>query len=301
VSHDNPLFARVLVNRVWHHLFGRGIVASVDNLGVLGERPTHPELLDHLATRFIDDGYSIKRLIRAVMLSRTYQMTSRRSAAADEVDRSNLLLHGQNVKRLEGEAIRDAMLALSGRLDQVMYGQPVKAHLTDFMFGRGRPNRSGPLDGAGRRSIYLEVRRNFLSPMMLAFDTPLPASTVGRRNVSNVPAQALIFMNDPFVAEQARLWAESLVSANGGRKSADDVPERSTDKNEAEALASVQIKRLYNAAFARAPNERELSTAIEFLQQQATEHGQSPWHRSIAAWTDFCHVLFNAKEFCFVN
>ena len=300
VSRDNPLFARVMVNRVWHHLFGRGIVASVDNFGVLGEQPTHPEMLDHLATRFIDDGYSIKRLIRAIMLSRTYQMASRTSAAADEADPRNQLLHRQNIKRLEGESIRDAMLALSGRLEAKLYGPPVRAHLTNFMFGRGRPNQTGPLDGAGRRSIYLEVRRNFLSPMMLAFDTPLPASTVGRRNISNVPAQALILMNDPFVAEQARRWAERVLSASGGRESADDVAKQSTEVKE-DADASARIKRLYNEAFARLPSETELHAAVEFIKLQANEHGESAWQRTVAVWTDLCHVLLNAKEFAFIN
>ena len=312
VSRDNPLFARVMVNRVWHHLFGRGIVASVDNFGVLGERPTHPELLDHLATQFIDDGYSVKRLIRVIMLSRTYQMASQARAAADEADPSNLLLHRQNIKRLEGEAIRDAILALSSRLNQTMYGPPVRAHLTDFMFGRGRPNRSGPLDGAGRRSIYLEVRRNFLSPMMLAFDTPLPASTVGRRNVSNVPAQALILMNDPFVAGQAKRWAERVLSASGGRESPDEGSEfrvqgsegtrkANTARLDEQAVSRRRIETLYGEAFAREPSEIELKAAVKFVKQQAAQHIDSPSQESIDVWTDLCHVLFNAKEFTFIK
>ena len=103
------------------------------------------------------------------------------------------------MKRLEGEAIRDALLQISGRLDETRYGPSIPVHLTKFMDGRGKPPVNGPLDGAGRRSIYIQVRRNFLSPMMLAYDTPSPFSTMGRRNVSNVPAQALIMMNDPFV------------------------------------------------------------------------------------------------------
>jgi hypothetical protein len=287
VSRDNPLFARVLVNRIWQHLFGRGIVASVDNFGVLGERPSHPELLDHLASHFIDEGYSIKLLIRTIMLSRTYQMASRISAEPTEVDPNNLLIHRQNLKRLEGETLRDAMLALSGRVDLTMHGRPVKTYLTPFMFGRGRPSQSGPLDGAGRRSIYVEVRRNFLSPMMLAFDTPLPASTVGRRNVSNVPAQALILMNDPFVAGQARRWAERSLAAS--QRLADDVD------------AAQRIDVLYDQAFARTPSQKELAAAMEFLQHQAAEHGQSPWQESLAAWTDLCHTLFNAKEFVFIE
>ncbi|MEX2140230.1 MAG: PSD1 and planctomycete cytochrome C domain-containing protein [Pirellulales bacterium] len=309
VSRDNPLFARVLANRIWQHLFGRGIVATVDNFGVLGDRPSHSELLDHLATRFIDEGYSIKRLIRAMMLSRTYQIASRASAKLDEADPNNLLIHRQNLKRLEGEALRDAMLSLSGRLDLTMYGPPVRTYLTPFMFGRGRPNQSGPLDGAGRRSIYLEVRRNFLSPMMLAFDTPLPASTVGRRNVSNVPAQSLILMNDPFVAEQARRWAErSLFSASGERESPDSAGLRVTSKEEVQRTKDEsgdevrhRIEWLYREAFARPPSDKEVDIAAEFVKQQAAEYGESPWRRSLAAWTDLCHTLFNAKEFVFMD
>jgi hypothetical protein len=286
VSRDNPFFARVMVNRIWHHLFGRGIVATVDNFGVLGERPSHPELLDELATRFIGEGYSIKRLIRAIMLSKTYQMASQGNDEAEHADPANVLFHRQNIKRLEGEAIRDAMLAVSGRLDLTMYGPPIKVHLTPFMTGRGRPNASGPLDGAGRRSVYLEVRRNFLPPMMLAFDTPLPASTVGRRNVSNVPAQALILMNDPFVAEQARHWAEHSLAAN--RPFADNDSARRLDA-------------LYLVAFARLPSDKQRAAAIEFLKDLAAEHGDPSWQESLAVWTDLCHTLLNAKEFVFIE
>ena len=118
------------------------------------------------------------------------------NAASEAKDPANILLHRMPVRRLQGEAIRDAILAVSGRLDKKMYGAPVAVHLTTFMEGRGRPGRSGPLDGAGRRTIYQEVRRNFLSPMMLAFDMPQPLSTFGRRTTSNVPAQSLIMMNE---------------------------------------------------------------------------------------------------------
>ena len=202
VDPRNPFTSRVLVNRVWHHLFGRGIVPSVDNFGVLGQSPTHPELLDHLAWQFMQDGWSVKRLIRTIVLSSTYQQSSGAGfqPAAASVDPQNLLFHRQNLRRLEGEAIRDSILAISGRLDRAQFGPSVPVFLTPFMQGRGRPGASGPLDGNGRRSIYISIRRNFLSPMMLAYDTPIPFSTVGRRNVSNVPAQALILMNDPFVS-----------------------------------------------------------------------------------------------------
>jgi hypothetical protein len=272
----NPLVARVLVNRVWHHLFGRGIVASVDNFGVLGDRPTHPELLDYLADRFVRDGWSVKRLVRALVLSRAYAMSSTAGGPGDAADPENLLLHRARLRRLEGEVIRDAMLAVSGRLDGRMFGMPVPVHLTAFQEGRGRP-KSGPLDGDGRRSIYLSVRRNFLSPFLLAFDTPSPFSTVGRRTVSNVPAQALILMNDPFVQQQAYLWARRTLAEPG-------------DERE-------RITRMYQSAFARAPTEDELTACREFLHSQARLGGKADGE----AWADLAHVLFNAKEFIFLH
>ncbi len=281
---DNPLTGRVLVNRVWHHLFGRGIVASTDNFGVLGEAPTHPELLDYLTNQFIAEGWSVKRLIRSIVLSRTYQMASTSDPAASERDPSNLLLHRQRIRRLEGEVIRDTLLAVSGRLDRTLYGSSIPVHLTAFLQGRGRPGASGPLDGAGRRSIYGAVRRNFLSPMMLAFDTPAPFSTMGRRNVSNVPAQALILMNDPFVVQQARLWAERELA----------------DSN---LSAEEHIQRLYLTAFARPATAEESNAALAFLVQQASELGvkndQSP--TDFRPWADLCHVLFNAKELIYID
>ncbi|MCI0461609.1 MAG: DUF1553 domain-containing protein, partial [Gemmataceae bacterium] len=260
-----PLLARVMVNRVWHHLFGRGLVASVDNFGVLGELPTHPELLDHLADRFVKEGWSIKRLIRALVLTSAYEMASRGNARAAKADPQNLLLHRMNVKRLEGESIRDAMLAVSGRLDPGVYGPPVPVYLTPFQEGRGRP-QSGPLDGNGRRSLYLSVRRNFLPALLLAFDTPTPFSTVGRRTVSNVPAQALILLNDPFVHQQASVWAKRVLAEPGS--------------------PSERVTRMYLSAFARPPDANELQACLEFVQS--------------ATWADLAHVLFNAKEFIFL-
>ena len=204
----NPLTSRVIVNRIWHHLMGRGIVPTTDDFGFLGKRPTHPRLLDHLATRFLQEGRSIKSMIKYIVLSRTYQMSSHANQKAQELDPSNLLWHHCPPKRLQGEAIRDSLLTLSGRLDTTAFGPPVPIHLTSFMNGRGRPKKSGSLDGDGRRSIYISVRRNFLSPFMLAFDTPTPFSSMGRRNVSNVPAQPLILLNDPLVVELADDWSK---------------------------------------------------------------------------------------------
>jgi hypothetical protein len=310
----NPFITRVIVNRVWHHLFGRGIVESVDNFGVLGKPPTHPELLDYLATSFADDGWSIKGLIRRVTLSGTYRMSSGvgstgrandvRSAGfspsrggadglkaalqaaerAEQLDPNNLLLHRMHVRRLEAEAIRDAILAVSGRLDRTAFGPSVPVHLTPFMQGRGRPGQSGPVDGNARRSLYIAIRRNFLSPMMLAFDMPIPLGTMGRRNVSNVPAQALILMNDPFVVEQAGVWAKRVLAA----------------KN---ASPAERVKTMYRAAFSRGPSDEELAQALAFLQTQAGEHGlrgDGP-PTDPRVWADLAHVLFNVKEFVFVQ
>jgi hypothetical protein len=274
----DPFLPRVMVNRVWHHLFGRGIVASVDNFGVLGERPTHPELLDHLAGRFVGEGWSVKKLIRSLVLSSTYRMSGRSGGAGDRADPHNLLLHRMPLRRLEGEAIRDAMLAVSGRLDERMYGPSVPAYLTAFQDGRGRP-AGGPLDGDGRRSVYLAVRRNFLPPLLLAFDTPSPFSTVGRRTVSNVPAQALILLNDELVHQQAGVWARRVLAQPGP--------------------ARERVTRMYQSAFARPAAEAELTACLEFLGRQARLSGQGP--DDPAAWADLAHVLFNAKEFIFVN
>jgi hypothetical protein len=270
----NPLLARVMVNRIWHHLFGQGIVASVDNFGVLGEAPSHPELLDYLADRFVRQGWSIKKMIRELVLSNTYCMASRATQEADRDDPQDVLLHRMRVRRLEGEAIRDAILAVSGRLDPKLYGPPVPIHLTPFLEGRGKPT-DGPLDGDGRRSIYLAVRRNFLSPMLLAFDTPSPFSTMGRRTVSNVPAQALILLNDPFVHQQAEVWAKRVLA------------DKATDKE--------RITGMYLAAFSRPADDGELNDCVDFLQQQAKRAGKKA--DDVAVWADLAHVLFNVKEF----
>ena len=274
VSPDNPYVSRVISNRIWHHLFGRGIVASANDLGYLGQRPTHPELLDHLAVRFMKDGWSIKKHIKYLVLSRTFQMSSQaQNAVAEQKDPTNQFWHRMPVRRLEGEAIRDAILSISGRLDTKMYGKPVPVYLTAFMTGRGRPG-NGPLDGSGRRSVYLSVRRNFLSPMMLTFDTPSPFNSVGRRTVSNVPSQALLMMNDPFVVAEAKRWGESMRGAGGS------VEER--------------IAAMYAKAFSRKPSTSELEASRAFLERQAQLNPSGTWQ-------DFAHVLFNAKEFIYLN
>ena len=281
----NPLTARVLVNRVWHHLFGRGLVPTPDNFGRLGEPAADPlaqALLDTLAVRFRDEGWSVKRLVREIVTSSTWRMSGARDPRAVEQDPLNRLLHHHPLRRLEGEAIRDKILAVSGRLDRTVGGPGVEVFITEFHGGRGQP-KSGPLDGAGRRSLYTKIRRNFLPSFLLAFDLPVPFQAMGRRNVTNVPAQALALMNDPFVREQAARWAKKTLAAGP------DAPER-------------RIDRMYREAFARLPTPEERAAAVEFLAAQAETHGTTfaadPGHEE--TWADLAHALFNAKEFSFV-
>jgi hypothetical protein len=194
------------------------------------------------------------------------------------------LLHRANLRRLEAEAIRDSILSVSGRLDPTLYGPSVEVHLTPFMDGRGKPAASGPADGNGRRSLYTRVRRNFLSPMMLAFDMPAPFNCMGRRTVSNVPAQALALLNDPFVIGQAELWAKRVLATKG-------------------ASPQQRIERMYLRAFARPPTADELAAAEAFIQQQGEALGSTEAERAndVRVWADFAHVLMNVKEFIFLN
>jgi hypothetical protein len=273
----NPFIARVMANRVWHHLFGRGIVPSVDDFGAMGSAPTHPELLDFLADRFVKDGWSVKELIRALVLSQTYQMSCETSTANDAIDSANDFLHRMRVRRLEAEAIRDAALAVSGRLETRLYGKSVPVHLTEFQQGRGRPKDSGPLDGNGRRSLYLRVPRNFQTPMMLALDSPAPASTIGKRSVSNVPAQALILMNDPFVHDLAERWAKNVIDRY-----------RTTDQ---------RVAMMYIAAFSRSPTAEECEKCKAFVESRVSDERSNEQ----SAWADLAHVLLNTKEFIYLR
>ena len=281
----NPLTSRVIVNRIWHHLFGRGLVPTTDNFGKLGESAADPvaqALLDTLAVRFREEGWSIKRLVKQIVTSSTWRMSSSRNERAAEKDPLNLLLHHYPLRRLEGEAIRDKLLTVSGRLDRTVGGPSVEVFITEFHDGRGKP-KSGPLDGAGRRSIYTRIRRNFLPSFLLAFDMPVPFQAMGRRNVTNVPAQALTLMNDPFVTEQATLWAKQTLRD-------ESLPPED------------RIDRMYWEAFARGPTAEERVTAVEFLATQAAEYGVSfadqPRHE--ATWADLAHALITTKEFIFV-
>jgi hypothetical protein len=281
----NPLTPRVLVNRLWKHHFGEGIVKTTDDFGAMGRRPSHPDLLDWLAGEFVGRGWSLKAMHRLMVTSSTYRMASDLQGDAERLDPTNAFLHRMNVRRLEAEAIRDSLLVVSGRLEPSMYGPSVPVHLTNFMEGRGRPAHSGALDGAGRRSLYLNVRRNFLNPLFLAFDMPVPFSTMGRRNVSNVPAQALTLMNDPMVVGQAQLWVERVM--NGSQQS-----------------ACARLDDLFETAFGRLPTDHDARACLAFVdaQRQARRDGKSQdAEAEVLAWSDLCHVLINMKQFIFVD
>ena len=279
---ENPLLARVYVNRVWHHLFGRGIVETVDDFGVMGKAPTHPELLDYLAQQFMHNGWSTKWLIRELLLSSTYQMSSHPDPKHEAIDPTNRYWHRMPVRRLTGEVIRDHLLAVSGRLDRKQFGKSVTVHITPFMRGNRTPKASGPVDGDGRRSIYTEVRRNHLPAFLAAFDKPPPFMAIGRRTVSNSPTQSLILLNDPFVHEQALRWAKRLMNADADRR-----------------LATA-----FEQAFAREPERREVKMATAFLNQQQqvyTSDDATKQRATELAWRDLCHTLINVKEFIHVN
>ena len=285
-SRDNPLTARVFVNRVWHHLMGRGIVPSVDDFGPQGEPPSHPELLDWLASEFVADDWSVKRLIRRVVLSQTYRQDAVADPSLDiekiaTVDPTNSLLYRMRIRRLPSESIRDAILLVSGRLDPKPFGPSVPTHRTPFMSGRGA-RASGPLDGNGRRSIYLSIYRNFLSPFMLTFDMPNPFGPKGRRSQSNVPAQALTLMNDPLVIQQSETWAKRIFDA---------APEGAAPTDRARVAAMVRQAHGIEAS------EGQLDQLLAFLRLQASQYGDSDQR----AWADLGHALFNMKAFYFLR
>ncbi|MDF1659496.1 MAG: DUF1553 domain-containing protein, partial [Verrucomicrobiales bacterium] len=228
---DNPFTARVAVNRVWTHLFGNGLVATVDNFGRLGEEPSHPELLDHLATRFRGElEWSVKALVRELVLTDTFQQASNPSPEVEATDPDNRLLSHFPVRRLDAESIRDSLLALSGELEETRYGP------------------SGATN-AKRRSLYLRVARNNLVPLLTTFDFPVPASTVGKRDATNVPAQSLTLLNDPFVSARAAAMSDRAREALG-----------------AEADEEAMMNRLFLTALNREPTIPEADSARSFLQ-----------------------------------
>jgi Protein of unknown function (DUF1553) len=271
----NPLTARVMVNRLWHHVFGEGLVRSVDNFGQLGGTPSHPELLDWLASEFVAQGWSVKAMLRLMLTSRAFAMSTETSPAAAERDPENHLLSHANFRRLDAESIRDAILAASGRLDRTQFGPGVPVTVPPSQRDDYTPV-DGPVDGRGRRSLYLEVRRNHPAPFLFAFDQPKPAAPAGRREPTNVPAQSLTLLNDPFVLEQAGHFADRALAQPG------DTPAR--------------IRWLYATALSRPAADAEVTRAAAFLARQTAALGEEK-----RAWQDLAHAVFNLKEFVYLR
>lgn len=294
-SPSHPLTARVIVNRLWHGHFGRGIVATLNDLGTRGEPPTHPELLDWLAVELVQPSdpssqpWSLKRIHRLMVTSSTYRQVSRGTKPAGDPD--NKLLSQMNRRRLEAEAIRDAMLTAAGTLNREMYGRSVKVPLEpevyDLIFTEGEPFGLWPVTvdvkQHTRRSIYLFLKRNVRLPLFEAFDQPDTLTPCAGRGVSTFAPQALILMNSPFTLEQSLKFAESL-------------------REQATGNVADLVKQAYRRALGRWPTDAELKLAKEFLKQQTAELVPR-WKDDAAkhALADLCRALFNVNEFVYVD
>jgi Protein of unknown function (DUF1553)/Protein of unknown function (DUF1549)/Planctomycete cytochrome C len=274
VSPQNPLTARVWVNRVWRQHFGRGLVNSPSNFGISGELPSHPELLDWLACTFAHNGWKLKPLHRLMLLSSTYQQTSDIRDTAYRADPQDKYYWRMPTRRLEAEAIRDTLLNVAGTLNLAMGGPPVYPPIdpslrADTFQG---PNWQDGEDGPStwRRSVYVKVKRSTLLPQLEVFDCPEITYTVAQRNVTTTPLQALTLLNDPLILRQAGLFAERL------KKECGNDPRK-------------QVDHAYRLAFSRAPTSQEMNLSLAFLQK-----------RGPTGLQDFCHALFNLNEFVYV-
>ena len=268
---DHPLTARVMGNRVWLHLFGQGIVRTPDDFGVYGERPSHPELLDYLANRFVEDDWSIKRLIRNIVLSRTYQLSSDTSEKTLAADGENLLVARHNRRRLDAESLRDSMLAVSGRLNLEPADGSIIRH-RDILV-----NLAGNLhQPSSHRSVYLCYLRSSLPPELAAFDVPDFTTVTGQRDVSTIPGQALHLFNNPFVIEQAEHFAQSIMK------------ESTNDRD--------RVRSAFRRALNREPNQNELGQAIELLRSTASELKSDN-----KAWSSLCQALLATNEFRYID
>jgi len=281
-SADNPLTARVIVNRIWQHLFGEGLVRTPDNFGINGDRPSHPELLDWLAARFVEDGWSVKRMIRRLVLTRTYALSDAHDERNYEADPDNVFVWRHARRRLEAEAIRDAILAVSGQLDrQRPEGSVVTRHGGKLIQDALTPDTIHK--ESVHRSVYLAILRNGLPEVLELFDVADPSLVVGRRSVTTVPAQDLFLINSPFVSEQSKHFAELVLLKDGNE----------TDR----------IGFAYRRALSRKPTSAEIERAAAFLEQsRASLASEVPEaERELAAWTPFCQALFVAAEFRYVR
>ena len=264
----NPLTARVFVNRLWHWLHGSGIVRTTDNFGTTGERPSHPELIDYLAMRFVKEGWSVKKLVREIVLSRTYQLASVASPEQIKADPENRIFTHANRRRLDAEQIRDTLLLSAGRLDITLGGPTLKPNTAaDYAY------KHTDL----RRSVYTPVLRNSLPELFEVFDFADPSTVTGRRNTSTVAPQALFLLNHPFVHEQALATAQQLLA---NKTLADD---------------TAKINHAYRWTLGRSPTSAERQIAIRHL--APTGSNTSP----LAAWAQLIQVLFASPDFRYVN
>lgn len=269
----NPLTARVAVNRIWLNLIGKGLVETVDNFGLLGAEPTHPELLDHLAQRFVENGWSFKKLIRSITLSSTYRMSSAHDPRAYAVDPDNLLVWRMNRRRLEAEELRDAILAASGELDLTSGGSLLPTNTAPM----GVPGNNFQEVSSTRRSLYLPVLRNNVPEIFQIFDFVDPHTIAGKRHTTTAATQALFLLNSDFMIDQSRKWAESLLDAGTANK-------------------SELISQAYMTAFGRPPTRDETDRILDFLHAFRDERPDERF-----AWQTFCQALLGSTEFQFLD
>ncbi|MCZ2342476.1 MAG: DUF1553 domain-containing protein [Bacteroidales bacterium] len=283
-SRSNPLTAKVYVNRVWYHLFGEGLVRTVDEFTRQGERPTHPALLDTLAVEFMNHQWSTKQLIRKLVLSRVYRLATRSDATQRSADPENRLLSHAHRRRMEAEVIRDGILQIAGNIN-FQGGGPVVAHMPE----RAITNNSDggvSTEKVTTRSVYLPIIRNELAPILEVFDFADPTTSTGQRDETTVPTQALFLMNNPFIIQQAQVAAHRLLAASS---------------QDAE-----RITLLYQLAYSRQPTSDELTTARGFLaeyQERLASVGsdKAPKNRVAAAWAALCQAVFGSTEFRFIE
>jgi hypothetical protein len=282
-SKDNPLTARVMANRVWLHLFGRGLVESPDNFGAAGQKPSHPDLLDHLALTFMDDGWSVKKLIRRVVLSHAYRLDSRYDAKNHEVDPDNTLVWRMTKKRVDAEALRDGILAVSGQLELTApKGSPVYRGGGESFIGFGggfRPGGFGPQQQPVTRSVYLPMIRNQAPEVLALFDFPETSMVTGERPTTTIPAQGLYLLNNPWVIRQSDAAAGKLLAK--------------------EVSDAERVKDGYLRFFGRPATEKETKAALDFLEKYEKSLTGANKHR--AAWAGLCQAWFASAEFLYVN
>jgi hypothetical protein len=274
-----------MANRVWKHLFGAGLVASVDNFGVTGEKPSHPELLDHLAGRFIQDGWSVKKLIRAIVLSHAYQLDSAASDANVAADPANRLVWRHSPRRLDAEEIRDAMLTVAGKLDRSRpKGSPAMS-LQVIELSNVSP-LAKKLEEEGKnslhRSVYLPLLRTLTPRALEVFDFAEQGMVTGSRDTTTVPTQALYLLNDPFVRQQSQLLAQLLLE----RKGDDDA----------------RLQFAYQLTMNRPASAKDLERARGYIadyETAAREEGTA--NPRLAAWASFCQAVLASAEFRYVR